>query len=235
MRKNECPEGVVHEDSFKDIYAKFFPHGNSSLYAHYVFKAFDVNCNGAISFRDLLVTLSTLLRGSIYEKLRWTFKLYDINGDGCITRGELGEMVTAVHELMGRRHHAEEERKAREQLDRVFKKLDLNQDGVITIEEFIESCLKVRQKEEKSEDEVVSGTNAITQMVPTPPTPPTPPSTTFSQSLSPSPPPPSYSLLPPIPPPLPSQPPPGYTVQDQELYLLLAAHWWNQPEAPLFC
>ncbi|KAL6267132.1 hypothetical protein P5V15_000211 [Pogonomyrmex californicus] len=92
--------------------------------------------------QDLLVTLSTLLRGSIYEKLRWTFKLYDINGDGCITRGELGEVVTAVHELMGRRHHAEEERKAREQLDRVFKKLDLNQDGVITIEEFIESCLK---------------------------------------------------------------------------------------------
>lgn len=45
---------------------------------------------------------------------------------------------------MGRRHHADEERKAREQLDRVFKKLDLNQDGVITIEEFIESCLKVR-------------------------------------------------------------------------------------------
>jgi len=93
--------------------------------------------------QDLLVTLSTLLRGSIYEKLRWTFKLYDINGDGCITRSELGEVVTAVHELMGRRHHAEEERKAREQLDRVFKKLDLNQDGVITIEEFIESCLKV--------------------------------------------------------------------------------------------
>ncbi|XP_020295797.1 Kv channel-interacting protein 1 [Pseudomyrmex gracilis] len=95
--------------------------------------------NGSI---DLLVTLSTLLRGSIYEKLRWTFKLYDINGDGCITKGELGEVVTAVHELMGRRHHAEEEKKAKEQLDKVFRKLDLNQDGVITIEEFIESCLR---------------------------------------------------------------------------------------------
>lgn len=77
----ECPEGVVHEDCFKDIYAKFFPHGSkfyqtdsncirlpleiennkmlfgirltpdSSIYAHYVFKAFDVNSNGAISFR----------------------------------------------------------------------------------------------------------------------------------------------------------------------------------------
>jgi hypothetical protein len=55
--------------------------------------------------QDLLVTLSTLLRGSIYEKLRWTFKLYDINGDGCITRAELAEIVVAIHELMGRRAH----------------------------------------------------------------------------------------------------------------------------------
>ncbi|CAB0036324.1 unnamed protein product [Trichogramma brassicae] len=139
----ECPEGVVHEDSFKDIYAKYFPHGNSSIYAHYVFKAFDVNCSGAISFRDLLVTLSTLLRGSIYEKLRWTFKLYDINGDGCISKGELGEIISSVHELMGRKHRETEERQAREQLEKVFRKLDLNQDGVITIEEFMESCLKV--------------------------------------------------------------------------------------------
>jgi hypothetical protein len=27
----ECPEGVVHEDSFKDIYAKFFPHGSEYM------------------------------------------------------------------------------------------------------------------------------------------------------------------------------------------------------------
>jgi hypothetical protein len=44
---------------------------------------------------------------------------------------------------LGRLFQLEDDRKAREQVDRVFKKLDLNQDGVITIEEFIESCLKV--------------------------------------------------------------------------------------------
>lgn len=53
----------------------------------------------------MLITLSTLLRGSIYERLRWTFKLYDVNGDGCISRGELSEIVIAIHELMGRRAH----------------------------------------------------------------------------------------------------------------------------------
>ncbi|KAJ8705453.1 hypothetical protein PYW08_012499 [Mythimna loreyi] len=144
----ECPEGVVQEESFKDIYAKFFPHGNSALYAHYVFKAFDVNCSGAISFRELLVTLSTLLRGSVYERLRWAFRLYDVDGDGAITRQELAEVVVAVHELLGRRAPPGspaarlDDAKANEQVDRVFRKLDLNQDGVITIEEFLESCLK---------------------------------------------------------------------------------------------
>lgn len=96
-----------------------------------------------IHSQDLLVTLSTLLRGSIYERLRWTFKLYDINGDGCIGRSELSKLVQAIHELMGRRpHQPEDDRKAREQVDRVFRKFDLNQDGVITIEEFLEACLK---------------------------------------------------------------------------------------------
>lgn len=44
---------------------------------------------------------------------------------------------------MGRRpNQQEDDRKAREQVDRVFCKLDRNQDGVITIEEFLETCLK---------------------------------------------------------------------------------------------
>lgn len=44
---------------------------------------------------------------------------------------------------MGKRaNNAEHERKARDQVDRVFRKFDLNQDGVITIEEFLEICLK---------------------------------------------------------------------------------------------
>ncbi|KAL5242898.1 hypothetical protein ACI65C_010308 [Semiaphis heraclei] len=127
--KQKCPEGVVHEDLFKDIYSKFFPHGNSNLYAHFVFKAFDVKSNGAISFKDMLMTLSTLLRGSIYEKLRWTFKLYDLNGDGCITRSELSQIGRGST-------------KSKDHTDMVFQKLDINQDGVITFEEFIESCLK---------------------------------------------------------------------------------------------
>lgn len=58
-----------------------------------------------LCLQDLLTTLSTILRGSIYEKLRWAFKLYDLNGDGCITRSELEKIVSSVHELMGKKCH----------------------------------------------------------------------------------------------------------------------------------
>lgn len=46
--------------------------------------------------------LSILSRGTMDEKLQWTFQLYDINGDGFITRDEMTDIVTAIYELMGR-------------------------------------------------------------------------------------------------------------------------------------
>jgi Ca2+-binding EF-hand superfamily protein len=49
----------------------------------------------------MLVSLSTLLRGTTYEKLKWTFTLYDLNGDGFITKTEVLNVMLAVHELMG--------------------------------------------------------------------------------------------------------------------------------------
>lgn len=33
-----------------------------------------------------MTALSILLRGSVHEKLRWTFNLYDINKDGYINK-----------------------------------------------------------------------------------------------------------------------------------------------------
>lgn len=54
------------------------------------------------SLQEFIQNLSTLLRGTMEEKLRWTFALYDINGDGFITQEEMTDIATAVYELMGR-------------------------------------------------------------------------------------------------------------------------------------
>lgn len=73
-------------------------------------------------FQDFVTGLSILSRGSIDEKLRWTFSLYDINGDGCITREEMTDIVTAVYELMGKFSdpHLDHEG-VRQKVDRMFQ------------------------------------------------------------------------------------------------------------------
>ncbi|ODM99952.1 Kv channel-interacting protein 1 [Orchesella cincta] len=92
--------------------------------------------------RDMILTLSTLLRGSSREKLRWIFcRLYDLNGNGFITKRELFDIISAVHDLVGVSKQGED-RKTRDHVDKIFSKFDVNRDGIVTIEEFLESCLK---------------------------------------------------------------------------------------------
>ncbi|XP_044258086.1 Kv channel-interacting protein 1-like isoform X1 [Tribolium madens] len=142
--KAECPTGVVKEETFKMIYSQFFPQGaNTSQYAHYVFNTLDQQHSGLISFEDFVQNLSILSRGSLDEKLRWAFTLYDINGDGCITREEMTDIVSAIYDLMGKvAEPCVDEDTVKEKVDRIFQKMDKNKDGVVTLDEFLECCRK---------------------------------------------------------------------------------------------
>lgn len=65
--------------------------------------------------------LSILSRGTLEEKLCWTFQLYDINSDGHITKEEMNDIVTAIYNLMG--HPVEEkidEERIKLKVDRIF-------------------------------------------------------------------------------------------------------------------
>ncbi|XP_077597828.1 Kv channel-interacting protein 4 isoform X7 [Stigmatopora nigra] len=139
--KNECPSGVVNEDTFKDIYAQFFPQGDASTYAHFLFNAFDADHNGSVSFEDFVAGLSVLLRGSVGEKLNWAFNLYDINKDGHITKEEMLDVMKAIYDMMGKcTYPALREETPRQHVDVFFQKMDKNKDGVVTMEEFIDCC-----------------------------------------------------------------------------------------------
>lgn len=139
--KNECPSGVVNEDTFKQIYAQFFPQGDASMYAHYLFNAFDSAHNGSVKFEDFVMALSILLRGSVREKLSWTFNLYDINKDGYINKEEMTDIIRAIYDMMGKYTYPVLRRDApRQHVDAFFQKMDKNKDGVVTLDEFIMSC-----------------------------------------------------------------------------------------------
>ncbi|XP_051475851.1 Kv channel-interacting protein 4 isoform X8 [Apus apus] len=141
--KNECPSGVVNEETFKEIYSQFFPQGDSTNYAHFLFNAFDTDHNGSVSFEDFVMGLSILLRGTVQEKLNWAFNLYDINKDGYITKEEMLDIMKAIYDMMGKcTYPVLKEDAPRQHVETFFQKMDKNKDGVVTIDEFIESCQK---------------------------------------------------------------------------------------------
>lgn len=141
--KNECPSGLVNEETFKTIYSQFFPQGDSSMYAHFLFEAFDTHKKGTISFEDFVTGLSITLRGSDKEKLNWAFNLYDLNKDGCITREEMTDIMSSIYDMMGTcTYPCIHNNAPKEHVENFFQKMDRNNDGVVTIEEFLESCQK---------------------------------------------------------------------------------------------
>uniref|UniRef100_A0A8C0HCH7 Potassium voltage-gated channel interacting protein 3 n=1 Tax=Chelonoidis abingdonii TaxID=106734 RepID=A0A8C0HCH7_CHEAB len=119
------------------------PLTDASMYAHFLFNAFDVDRNGAICFENFVVGLSILLRGTVHEKLNWAFNLYDINKDGYITKEEMLAIMKSIYNMMGRYTYPIVRDDAPiEHVEKFFQKMDRNRDGVVTIEEFLETCQK---------------------------------------------------------------------------------------------
>uniref|UniRef100_A0A3B4BPU8 Kv channel-interacting protein 4 n=1 Tax=Pygocentrus nattereri TaxID=42514 RepID=A0A3B4BPU8_PYGNA len=92
--KSECPSGLVNEDAFKTIYARFFPGGGEYLSFNLTF----------------------------YEMLDVMKAIYDMMGKN---------IPPLLKEEIPRRH-----------VEIFFQKMDQNQDGVVTVEEFIDTCQK---------------------------------------------------------------------------------------------
>ncbi|XP_043524592.1 Kv channel-interacting protein 1-like isoform X1 [Frieseomelitta varia] len=146
--KQECPTGLVDEEAFKQIFSQFFPQGDASQYAHYVFNTMKRKPSGKISFEEFLTILSKVSRGSVEEKLQWIFGLYDLDGDGLISKEEMLDVVGSIYEMLGRYTQpqiVEPHLAAREHVDRIFHLMDANKDGVVTIEELVQWCSKDEQ------------------------------------------------------------------------------------------
>ncbi|XP_042267420.1 guanylyl cyclase inhibitory protein [Thunnus albacares] len=139
---NECPSGLITLHEFQRHFCNGTVGSESAEYAEKIFRTLDTNADGVVDFREYVMAISMLIEGSAVEKLRWSFKLYDKDRDGAITKEEMLEIMQAVYKMsVATALTKPNPLTAEECTNRIFLRLDKDNNAIITVEEFIEGAL----------------------------------------------------------------------------------------------
>ncbi|KFP14791.1 Guanylyl cyclase-activating protein 3, partial [Egretta garzetta] len=128
----QCPSGQLSLHKFKKLLGLQGLDPQGDTYIRRVFDIFDLKQDGFIDFLEFIAAINLVIRGKIDQKLKWYFKLYDADGNGCIDKKELLSIFTAIQAINGYTNMS-----AEEFTNMIFQKIDVNNDGELTLEEFI--------------------------------------------------------------------------------------------------
>jgi len=88
FRKNNN-SNYLDKTEFVHKFSSIFTASDGVDFADHVFRVYDVNHDGLINFREFVIGLSLTYKAPLEDKLFSIFKLYDINGNGDISREEM--------------------------------------------------------------------------------------------------------------------------------------------------
>ncbi|TPX30616.1 hypothetical protein SmJEL517_g05863 [Synchytrium microbalum] len=117
----------VDRARFRDLLADTFG-VDDSLLMDRVFRCFDSDADNYISFDEHVRGMSVFLKGKFEERLRFCFRVYDLNGDRYISKEETFQMLRNC--LV--RGSEEDEDGVKDLVDLVLKRLDEDRDGRVS-------------------------------------------------------------------------------------------------------
>ena len=77
---------------FMEVYRRVFK-GEPDAFVSHLFRSFDADNDGFVDFTEFIVGLCVSGSEKMETKLKWAFKMYDLDGNGSISRHEMTEML----------------------------------------------------------------------------------------------------------------------------------------------
>ncbi|XP_025921168.1 calaxin isoform X2 [Apteryx mantelli] len=99
-----------------------------------VFRAFDKDNDSCISVVEWVEGLSIFLRGTLEEKIKYCFEVYDLNGDGYISREEMFHMLK--NSLLKQPSEEDPDEGIKDLVEITLKKMDYDHDGKLSFLDF---------------------------------------------------------------------------------------------------
>lgn len=104
-----------------------------------LFVAFDTEKTGSINFGEFIMGLSALSEGNMRDKITLAFKVYDVEGNGAVSKQEMTQILTSTASAHGVEQKAEE---VSAFVDKVFLANDLEQNGLLSFPEYLNAVMK---------------------------------------------------------------------------------------------
>ena len=124
-------DGSLSKEEIKLGYAKFFDKQYSDEELDALFDRVDADGSGEIGYSEFVVGTMNENCNISNEKLQFAFKLFDLDGGGTITPDEVKQILKIMNPFLD--------------ADQLFKQMDINGDGDVSFDEFIDAMKDLTQ------------------------------------------------------------------------------------------
>ena len=96
QQKFELYNFIIKNSYFRELMRKCYPAANLNKLEKHIFRMYDTNNDNHIDFREFMMVLYILSKGTPEQNLEQIFRIFDINNDHEISRSEMKKILSEI-------------------------------------------------------------------------------------------------------------------------------------------